>query len=54
VSLGNAIEREGYAKALETLAAWLLAVVWLLPLLFALWTAFHPSEFRPASCLPRR
>ncbi len=37
--------REGWAKALETLAAWLLAILWLLPLLFALWTAFHPSEF---------
>jgi sn-glycerol 3-phosphate transport system permease protein len=38
-------ERQGFGKALETLAAWLLAVLWVLPLLFAIWTAFHPSEY---------
>ena len=38
-------EREGLGKALETLAAWLLAVLWVLPLLFAFWTAFHPAEY---------
>ena len=38
-------EREGFGRALETLAAWSLAVLWVLPLLFAVWTAFHPSEF---------
>jgi sn-glycerol 3-phosphate transport system permease protein len=32
-------------RALETLAAWVLGVVWVLPLLYALWTAFHPKEF---------
>jgi len=31
--------------ALHTLAAWTLGVLWLLPLLYAIWTAFHPSEF---------
>lgn len=31
--------------ALETLAAWLLAVIWIFPLLYAFWAAFHPSEF---------
>lgn len=30
---------------LASLAAWGLAFVWLLPMLFALWTAFHPSAF---------
>lgn len=30
---------------LETLAAWLLGLLWLLPLLYATWTAFHPAEF---------
>jgi sn-glycerol 3-phosphate transport system permease protein len=30
---------------LETVAAWLLAVVWALPLVYAVWTAFHPGEF---------
>jgi len=37
--------REGFGRALETLAAWLLAVLWVLPLLFAFWTAFHPAEY---------
>lgn len=31
--------------ALETIAAWLLAIVWILPLVYAAWTAFHPGEF---------
>ena len=30
---------------LETGAAWLLALLWILPLLYAVWTAFHPPEF---------
>ncbi|SDG37099.1 carbohydrate ABC transporter permease [Roseospirillum parvum] len=30
---------------LETAAAWLLAVLWMAPLLYALWAAFHPPEF---------
>jgi sn-glycerol 3-phosphate transport system permease protein len=29
---------------LDTLAAWLLALLWVLPLLFAVWTAFHAPE----------
>lgn len=35
----------GFALGLETIAAWLLAFVWILPLLYAVWTAFHPPEF---------
>ena len=30
---------------LDTLAAWLLALLWVLPLLYAVWTAFHPAEY---------
>jgi sn-glycerol 3-phosphate transport system permease protein len=30
---------------LDTLAAWLLALLWILPLVYAVWTAFHPPEF---------
>lgn len=30
---------------LSTLGAWLLAIVWVLPLLYAAWAAFHPTEF---------
>ena len=32
-------------NALDTIAAWLLALLWILPLLYALWTAFHPPEY---------
>jgi len=35
----------GTAWTLQSIAAWLLAILWLLPLLYAFWTAFHPSEF---------
>lgn len=30
---------------LDTLAAWVLALLWVLPLAYAVWTAFHPSEY---------
>ncbi|WP_431273160.1 carbohydrate ABC transporter permease [Variovorax ureilyticus] len=30
---------------LDTLAAWLLALMWVLPLAYAVWTAFHPAEY---------
>ena len=32
-------------RALETAGAWLLGLLWVLPLAYAVWTAFHPSEF---------
>ena len=32
------------ASWLDTLAAWTLALLWLLPLAYAVWTAFHPSD----------
>ena len=32
-------------RSLETAGAWLLALLWLLPLAYALWAAFHPSEY---------
>jgi len=32
-------------RKLETAAAWLLGFLWILPLLYAFWTAFHPPEF---------
>jgi sn-glycerol 3-phosphate transport system permease protein len=32
-------------RALETAGAWLLGLLWVLPLAYAGWTAFHPSEF---------
>ena len=30
---------------LDTLAAWLLALLWVLPLVYAVWAAFHPEEY---------
>jgi sn-glycerol 3-phosphate transport system permease protein len=35
----------GGSRALETAAAWLLGLLWVLPLIYAFWTAFHPPEF---------
>lgn len=32
-------------RFLLTIAAWGLAVLWVLPLLYAFWAAFHPSEY---------
>lgn len=33
------------SSVVDTIAAWLLAILWVLPLLYAVWTAFHPAEF---------
>ena len=35
----------GVSHVLETTGAWLLGLLWVLPLAYALWTAFHPAEF---------
>ncbi len=35
----------GFARTLEASGAMLLAVLWIAPLVFALWAAFHPPEF---------
>jgi sn-glycerol 3-phosphate transport system permease protein len=35
----------GGGRLLETTAAWVLGVLWLLPLVYAVWTAFHPAAF---------
>ena len=34
-----------FDRSLNTFAAWCSALLWLLPLLYAVWTAFHPSEY---------
>jgi sn-glycerol 3-phosphate transport system permease protein len=35
----------GSGLALETVGAWLLAALWILPLTYAVWAAFHPPEY---------
>ena len=35
----------GFGQSLEVGAAWLLAIIWLMPLIYAFWSAFHPAEF---------
>lgn len=30
---------------IDVVAAWLLAVLWVAPLVYAVWTAFHPGEY---------
>src|SRR5262245_55921006 len=41
----NVYDSRGVAHGLETVGAWLLGAFWVLPLLYAFWTAFHPGEF---------
>ncbi|BFR48243.1 carbohydrate ABC transporter permease [Nitratidesulfovibrio sp. HK-II] len=45
MSQTNIYDSRGLARLLDTAAAWTLALLWALPLLYAVWTAFHPSEF---------
>jgi len=35
----------GSGNIIETIGAWMLGGVWLLPVVFAFWSAFHPAEF---------
>jgi len=35
----------GITHSLETLGAWVLGVLWVLPLVYAFWTAFHPPAY---------
>ena len=32
-------------RTLEIIGAWMLGILWVLPLLYAVWTAFHPSAY---------
>jgi len=41
----NGARSIGIGQSLEIGAAWLLAIIWLMPLLYAFWSAFHPAEF---------
>ena len=40
------VDNKGLAsQVVETIAAWMLGLLWMLPLLFAIWTAIHPSAY---------
>ncbi|MFT4302749.1 MAG: carbohydrate ABC transporter permease [Desulfovibrio sp.] len=41
----NVYDSRGFSRILDTTAAWVLAILWALPLFYAIWTAFHPAEF---------
>jgi len=42
----SVVQREsGFTHLLETAGAWLLALLWFAPLVYAFWTAFHAPEF---------
>ena len=43
--MSHVYETRGFGRGLETAAAWLLGLLWILPLVYAVWTAFHPGEF---------
>ena len=32
-------------RALEIAGAWVLGLIWILPLAYAFWTAFHPAAY---------
>ncbi len=39
------VEHRTLVGKLEMLGTWLLALLWISPLLYAFWSAFHPAEF---------
>ena len=41
----NPLQRAGPRALLETAGAWLLALLWILPLAYAVWAAIHPSAY---------
>jgi sn-glycerol 3-phosphate transport system permease protein len=43
--MSSVYEQHGFGRALETTAAWTLGLLWVLPLFYAFWAAFHPGEF---------
>jgi sn-glycerol 3-phosphate transport system permease protein len=43
--MNSPFQTTGYDRSLNTLGAWTLGLVWFLPLVYAFWTAFHPSAY---------
>ncbi|WP_162653962.1 carbohydrate ABC transporter permease [Lentilitoribacter sp. Alg239-R112] len=44
-SLNQSARRFDFDRLLFSFGAWSLAIMWALPLLYAVWTAFHPAAF---------
>jgi sn-glycerol 3-phosphate transport system permease protein len=44
-TLDGPYQPRGAGLALEAIAAWLLAALWIMPLAYAVWAAFHAPEF---------
>ncbi len=43
--MSGVVQKRNLGFILETGAAWLLALLWMLPLIYAFWAAFHPPEY---------
>ena len=43
--MNSPFHTHGVGRFLTTLGAWTLGILWLLPLVYAFWTAFHPPAF---------
>jgi sn-glycerol 3-phosphate transport system permease protein len=43
--MSAALEPRGVSRALETGGAWILGLLWVLPLVYTFWTAFHPTAY---------
>ncbi len=39
------LRQTDFDRLLNTVGAWLLGLIWFLPLIYAFWTAFHPSAY---------
>ena len=43
--MNSPFHTHGAGRALNTLGAWVLGLLWFLPLIYAVWTAFHPTAY---------
>ena len=43
--MSGPFQTNGYDRLLNTLGAWVLGLLWFLPLIYAVWTAFHPADY---------
>ncbi len=43
--MNSPFHTHGVGRFLNILGAWTLGILWLLPLVYAFWTAFHPAAF---------